>query len=82
MKPSRLINQRIIRCCRPVDDEDSLDTKLTEIDYADDEPLKITATAPARYAGGGNHLADPFAEKFEEEEVVIDSFVSWDDVPP
>jgi hypothetical protein len=38
------------------------------------EPKAAAASKPV------SHTADPFAEEFDEEEVVLDSFASWDDM--
>lgn len=61
-------------------DEALLDDS-TELEL-DDEPLAdeptATSTAVATTAIATN--ADPFAEQFDEEEVVLDNFSGWDDI--
>jgi type II secretory pathway predicted ATPase ExeA len=70
------------------DDDELLDTEQTELDEADDEVVtKISepttersvsltiATSTATFDSG-----NPFAEEFDEEEVVLDNFASWDDM--
>jgi type II secretory pathway predicted ATPase ExeA len=59
-----------------------LDTEPTELDVDDESPVPIanaivaTGPQPALTV----KTVDPFAEKFDEEEVVIDNFAAWDDM--
>jgi type II secretory pathway predicted ATPase ExeA len=68
------------------DEDELLDTERTELDEVDDEVIaKIsdratehalsTATSSVMFDSG-----NPFAEEFDEEEVVLDNFASWDDM--
>ncbi len=62
-------------------DEEPPDTELTELDLADDDELgasraPIASPAPAAEP----NAADPFAEEFDEEEVVLDNFANWDEM--
>jgi hypothetical protein len=70
-----------------IDVEDELsDIDSTELDDVDDEVAEVAnattisaaKTAEDRRCAGVS--ANPFAEEFDEEEVVIDSFASWDDM--
>jgi hypothetical protein len=57
----------------------------TELDVADEEFDEVvigpasTAAMP-KPAATQKATADPFAEKFDEEEVVLDNFAAWDDM--
>ncbi len=81
---------------RPVDvlkeDDDECDTTVrvglidfdTELDL-DDEPVETPAavqrTEPVRPTSGqSTRTVDPFAEQFDEEEVVLDNFAAWDEM--
>jgi hypothetical protein len=59
-----------------------LDTELDASDEEFDEVVigQPTAAVTAKPAATQNATADPFAEKFEEEEVVLDNFAAWDDI--
>ncbi|HEX4415217.1 MAG TPA: hypothetical protein VH107_16415, partial [Lacipirellulaceae bacterium] len=66
--------------------EDLSDIESTELDDPDDEFVIATGAPPspteknAAERGCIGVTANPFAEEFDEEEVVIDSFASWDDM--
>jgi type II secretory pathway predicted ATPase ExeA len=64
-----------------VRDESVLDTDDTELDLEDTAPAFAppAATPPAARAPIPANR-DPFAEKFDEEEVVLDNFAAWDDM--
>ena len=67
------------------EEEESLDAKSTEIDEVEEVAeiameTKVEAPANRFTPVAETNSADPFAEKFDEEEVVIDSFASWDDM--
>ncbi len=76
----------------PQDDESQHNsiagTKLTEFDTEldiDDEPaashpLVESSVTPLPQSSGAKWSSDPFAEKFDEEEVVLDNFAAWDDM--
>jgi type II secretory pathway predicted ATPase ExeA len=64
----------------PEDDLSEIDS--TELDDVDDEIIgasKAPAIPTAKVATDSNS-SNPFAEEFDEEEVVIDSFASWDEM--
>jgi hypothetical protein len=70
-----------------IEDEYELaDIESTELDQADDDvvmtakatPSAANKSADERFCVGV--MQNPFAEEFDEEEVVIDSFASWDDM--
>lgn len=57
----------------------------TELDVADEEIDEVTigqmgAVAAPKSSETQKTTVDPFAEKFEEEEVVLDNFAAWDDM--
>jgi type II secretory pathway predicted ATPase ExeA len=58
------------------------DTELDVIDEEVDEVVfgQATAAATPKPSEARQLAADPFAEKFDEEEVVLDSFAAWDDM--
>src|SRR4051812_7811543 len=65
------------------DDDDSLlEVDSTELDLVEEvaERKVEHETKAAIAAKPASHTADPFAEEFDEEEVVLDSFASWDDM--
>jgi hypothetical protein len=59
-----------------VDDETELDGE----ENLEGEWNGATATLPAMAGTANATSADPFAEKFDEEEVVLDNFTGWDDM--
>jgi hypothetical protein len=58
------------------------DTELDEADELADEVMikQSSATATSKPSETRQTAGDPFAEKFEEEEVVLDNFAAWDDM--
>ena len=66
-------------------DEDSIaDVEPTELDF-DDAAADVgeSVRPPSQVLRAAeNRVEDPFAEKFEEEEVVLDNFAAWDDMFP
>lgn len=66
------------------DDEDLelLDTDLTELDDADEEVAdhRPAENVPRAVTISESNADNPFAEEFDEEEVVLDNFASWDDM--
>ena len=63
------------------EDEEPPETDSTELDLADDEELSASSEPVASHAPAAEpNAADPFAEEFDEEEVVLDNFASWDDM--
>jgi len=57
----------------------------TELDIADEEIDEVVIGQPSAAAAPKpsttqKATADPFAEKFDEEEVVLDNFAAWDDM--
>lgn len=56
----------------------------TELDVDDDEVVECisqtSVVAPARFQDESGSTADPFAESFAEEEVVLDTFAAWDEM--
>ncbi len=65
------------------DDDSMLEVDSTELDLADETVVaRTTASEPKAVAAekSATNTADPFAEEFDEEEVVLDSFASWDDM--
>lgn len=54
----------------------------TELDLDDDVPTCVESAAPLpqRESAAAIAAANPFAEPFEEEEVVLDAFAAWDDM--
>lgn len=70
-----------------IEDEYELaDVESTELDELDDEFVVAANVAPVAAKKAAEErscvgiAANPFAEEFDEEEVVIDSFASWDDM--
>jgi type II secretory pathway predicted ATPase ExeA len=62
-------------------DDETIDADLTEIDCEEDvveSPSVVQADVAS--AAVVYDAADPFAEKFDEEEVVLDNFAGWDDM--
>jgi type II secretory pathway predicted ATPase ExeA len=57
----------------------TLDIDDTELDNEDIE-IAADHAAFAQASGAAPNAADPFAESFEEEEVVLDNFAAWDDM--
>jgi hypothetical protein len=66
------------------DDDDSLlEVDSTELDLADETVVARTPAAEPKtvtVASSAISTADPFAEEFDEEEVVLDTFASWDEM--
>jgi type II secretory pathway predicted ATPase ExeA len=68
------------------DDDELLDAEQTELDEVDDEVItKFSDPATERSISIATSTAtfdsgNPFAEEFDEEEVVLDNFASWDDM--
>ena len=58
------------------------DTELDEADEATDQVVvgEPSNVAPPISPATQQTAADPFAEKFDEEEVVLDNFAAWDDM--
>jgi type II secretory pathway predicted ATPase ExeA len=75
------------------EDDDHYDTTIgaesidfdTELDL-DDDPADAVSVAPTKsepkpeITGPTKRAVDPFAEEFDEEEVVLDNFAAWDDM--
>ncbi len=86
------LDHKVIAASTPVspympnldDDDDSLlEVDSTELDVADETVVALTPAAETKavtIATSAISTADPFAEEFDEEEVVLDSFASWDDM--
>jgi type II secretory pathway predicted ATPase ExeA len=57
------------------------DVEPTELDVDDDPVVKTQAVELLKATPSlAVRSADPFAEKFDEEEVVLDNFAAWDDM--
>lgn len=63
------------------DDGGPDEAELTELD-CDEEIIGCIESTAAPYSASAtdSDAADPFAEKFDEEEVVLDNFASWDNM--
>ena len=56
------------------------DFEPTELDVEEETPAAAKPIGPTRQERPLPVGGDPFAEAFEEEEVVLDSFAAWDDM--
>ena len=66
-------------------DEDLLNIEPTELDEIDDKldsapPSVVVSSIRTTTTVVNSRSSDPFAEAFDEEEVVLDSFAKWDDM--
>jgi type II secretory pathway predicted ATPase ExeA len=68
------------------DDDELLDMERTELDESDEEVItKFSEPTTERSVSIAASIAtfdsgNPFSEEFDEEEVVLDNFASWDDM--
>jgi hypothetical protein len=64
----------------PAEADGLADIEPTELDFEDDRVPLGDAVADRPAAAAASEMADPFAEEFAEEEVVLDHFAAWDDL--
>ncbi|MEX0642892.1 MAG: AAA family ATPase [Pirellulales bacterium] len=81
-----LVNRREAEIVEPTE-LDSDDNDVVTMDATADfksprlsEPAKASGDRPQRAALAARDPANPFAELFDEEEVVLDSFAAWDEM--